>query len=82
MRSAGWRRIVLIAAIAVIVIGGATAGVLVLLAHSHSQSVKAFKARTSADWREVARSAGTVTAAMLRVTSPADLPAVLPAQAR
>lgn len=76
MRSAGWRRTVLIAAIAVIVIGGVTAGVLVLLAHSHSQSVKAFKARTSADWREVAGSAGTVTAAMLRVTSPADLPPV------
>jgi len=76
MRSAGWRRITLIAVAAVIVIGGATAGVLIWLSHSHAQSVKAYKVQTSTDWKKVVSSADTLTAAMLRVSTPTDLVAV------
>jgi hypothetical protein len=76
MRSAGWRRITLIAVVAVIIIGGATTGVLLWLSHSHAQSVKAYKAATSADWKKVVESADNLTAAMLRVSSPTDLAAV------
>jgi len=73
MRGASRRTIILLVIAAVVVLGAAATGVTLLLSHQHAQNVRAFKAQTSSDWGEMAGSARTVTASLLRVTSPAEL---------
>lgn len=76
MRRWGWRRITVVALLALLVLGCVAGGLAWWCAASRSRAERAFRERVSADWKGIAGRMNTLVDAMTRVANPGDLDAV------